>query len=64
MDKNTLEQLITALIDKTLEHLHIKDRVEHVNIFLGEPLGIEAIITDGTSSHGSTWTVTVEEEQS
>ena len=63
MDNTILEQLITALMDKTFERLQVKDRVEQVNICLGTPLGIHVTIVDGTSSRGGTWNITVEEER-
>jgi hypothetical protein len=63
MDSTILEQLIATLMDKTFERLQVKDRVEQVTIWVGDPLGVQATITDGTSSRGSTWTVTATENE-
>jgi hypothetical protein len=63
MDNTILEQLITTLLDKTFERLQVKDRVESVTICAGHPLSVQATITDGTSSRGSTWTITATEQE-
>lgn len=63
MDSTILERLIATLMDKTFERLQVKDRVEQVTICVGDPLFLHATITDGTSSRGSTWTVTATEQE-
>lgn len=63
MDSTILEKLITTLMDKTFERLQVKDRVEQVTICVDDPLFLQATIKDGTSSRGSTWTVTATEQE-